>query len=226
MKLPAFGTKPKKGNMTFLKQIIRLTVLAVALLIGFGLSAPTAWADYIVTLSQVGSNVVATGSGTINLTDLSFFGTGGADAGILPSDGEIVTGPTSGSTVDVYTGFTGPTNFGSGGITVASSGSGDTVGITSSGGLLGVPLGYVSGNPLSDTSTYDNQTLASLGVTPGTYTWTWGSGANADSFTLTVAPEPSTLLLLALPLGLLALFGARSRRSCGEATPAHLRDMP
>jgi hypothetical protein len=32
-----------------------------------------------------------------------------------------------------------------------------------------VPLGYVSGGLLSDTSTYDNATLASLGLTVGDY---------------------------------------------------------
>jgi hypothetical protein len=77
-------------------------------------------------------------------------------------------------------------------------------------------VGYLSGNPLLDTSTYDNATFASLGVMPGTYEWTWGTGAN-QNFTLQIGPaaavpEPSSLLLLALPLGFVMLLAARHRR--------------
>jgi len=38
--------------------------------------SPAAQAGYIVTLKQVGPNVVATGSGAIDLTGLSFFESG------------------------------------------------------------------------------------------------------------------------------------------------------
>ena len=84
--------------------------------------------------------------------------------------------------------------------------------------LLYVPEGYVSGNPLSDTSTYDNQTFASLGVTPGKYEWTWGTGSN-QNFTLDIealgagVPEPSSVVLFAL--GLVMLLAAR--RGQGDA---------
>ena len=43
-------------------------------------------------------------------------------------------------------------------------------------------MGYVSDNLLSNASTYDNQTFASLGVTPGTFKWAWASGANQNLF--------------------------------------------
>jgi hypothetical protein len=77
-----------------------------------------------------------------------------------------------------------------------------------------VPTGYVSGAALSNTSTYDNATFASLGVTPGAYVWTWGSGAHIDSFTLVIgAPEPSGVLLLALPLGFVVMLAACHRRA-------------
>ena len=149
-----------------------------------------AQAGYIVTLNEVGSDVVATGSGAIDLTGLTFFNTSmGGLASISPSLAQIITRPTSG-TVDSYFGMiSGPTSFGSGGFIFASSGSGDAVGRAFGGGndFLFLPQAYVSGNALSDSSTYNNATFSSLGVTPGTYVWSWGTGAN-QNFTLRIGP--------------------------------------
>jgi hypothetical protein len=83
--------------------------------------------------APVGSDVVATGSGTIDLTGLSFAGQGNGIAAITPSDGIITTGPTSLVPTDVYEGITGPTSFGSGGVTFTDSGSGDLVEIVGGG---------------------------------------------------------------------------------------------
>jgi hypothetical protein len=177
--------------------------------------ASPAQAAYVVTLEQVGANVVATGSGTLNLAGLNVSPTGHDQAGLLPREAIIITGPATQTPNDIYTGFTGPTNFGSGLGGDANTGSGSSVDIR---GIppseLSVPAGYVSGNPLSDSATYDNATFSSLGVTPGTYTWTWGTGANADRFTLQIgpvaaAPEPASLTLLAM--GLAGLVVLRTR---------------
>jgi hypothetical protein len=84
--------------------------------------------------------------------------------------------------------------------------------------FLGVPSGYVSDSPLSETSTYLSQTFSSLGVTPGTYKWTWGSGAN-QNFTLVVesaVPEPSTWAMLLLGFAGLGYAGYRKTR-CDNA---------
>ncbi len=51
--------------------------------------------------------------------------------------------------------------------------------------FISVPTGYVSGTFLSDSATYSGTTLATLGVTPGTYVWKWGTGAN-QNFTLQI----------------------------------------
>src|SRR5271165_5364839 len=150
--------------------MLRTLLLGVAMLIGCGLPAQAA---YTVTLAQVGPNVIATGSGTIDLAGLNFVGGNTAPAQIEAHFGLIFTGPSSPEPVDNYTGITGPASFGSGTPpTPASSGSGDLVGINL-GHAVFVPAGYVSGSALLDSSTYDNQTFSSLGVTPGTYTWTW-----------------------------------------------------
>lgn len=84
----------------------------------------------------------------------------------------------------------------------------------SGGFTLFVPVGYVTGHALSDTSTYDSATFASLGVTPGTYEWTWGTGAQPDSFTLQIGavPEPASLPLLAMGLAGIGMV-LRARRA-------------
>ena len=181
-----------------MKEMSGATALGMAALIGLGLSAPPAEAGYIVTLTQMGSNVVATGSGTIDLAALSFFSPQDPLAAqVDPANGEINIGfGAVFGAFDLYKGITGPTNFGNGGFTDAQTTSGDPVGISGSGKfLLGLPLllalrGYVSGSPLSDSATFDNQTFATLDATPGTYVWKWGSGATADSFTLLIGTAP------------------------------------
>lgn len=199
-------------------KLFKLATLPIV--IAWGLSVRPAQATYIVTLEQFGSNVVATGSGAIDLTGLSFSNQlSPVFAALAPNHGEITTGQP-GSPVDVYVGFTGPTAFGSGSGTLATGGSGDFVGIVGKGffgggSLFFVPHSYVSGTPLSDSATYNNATFNSLGVTPGTYVWTWGTGPD-QKFTLdAVAPAVpdtgSTLGLLSFALT--ALFGANRLRA-------------
>jgi hypothetical protein len=178
----------------------RAIYLATAAILALGaFAAPGAQAGYVVTLEEVGSNVVATGSGPIDLTGLNFVGSGANVAFMFPALGTIVTGPAIGTGEDGYEPISGPASFGSGSQTFASSGSGDYVGILNFEVTVLVPHGYVSDSPLSDTSTYDNQTFASLGMTPGVYESTWGAGAN-QNFTLVIGaspvPDPSTWTMM------------------------------
>ena len=122
--------------------------------------------------------------------------------------GLINTGPLAIQN-DAYLGIiSGPTSFGSGAVTLPSSGSGDFVGCLAGVAVL-VPVGYASSAALADTSTYSGATFATLGVTPGTYVWTWGPGVN-QNFTLQIgaagAPDSGSTFGL-LFLSLAALFG-------------------
>ena len=181
---------------------------ALATTLGIGLacllSVRPAEAGYTVMLQQLGPDVVATGGGAIDLTGLTFSYSGSINPAITPFfsgfrvlGASLSTGPASSSVDSYLIPQSGPTRFGSGSLTYASSGSGDMVGIfegfTYGGpaGLLSVPTGYVSGTALSDMATYSGKTIATLGVTPGTYVWTWGNGAN-QNFTLQIPVPPPT----------------------------------
>ena len=160
---------------------------------------------YTVTLEQMGADVVANGSGAINLTGLAFFGPGSFFiTTLVPSLGRISTGPPPSGlgSVDLYRVFSGPANFGSGGQHNAteSLSSGNFVGIQASVNELFVPHGYMSNSALSSSATWTGATFASLGVTPGTYVWSWGTGLPNQNFTLHIfypnPPDPVSFAAL------------------------------
>jgi hypothetical protein len=182
----------------------------LALVSLLGLSMTQSARAYLVTVDQVGANVVATGSGALDFSPLNFNSGLNTQAQINPSGGTILTGLQAvGFFEDIYTGsITGPTSFGIGGLTNASSGSGFLVGINGPLDQIFLPGNVSNIQPLPGTATYNNATFTSLGLTPGTYEWTWGTGAN-QNFTLVIGTVPdagSTLPLLGFAsLGLLAL---------------------
>jgi hypothetical protein len=193
------------------KKLLPLTVFAIAVTSLFCVQPAQA---YTVTLEEMGLNVVATGSGPINLTGLTFAGSPSGNAGIDAIVGVIETGASG--NVSNYSGVTGPTSFGSGGLFLANTSSGDIVGLFGGAGELTVPQGYVSGAALSDMMTFNNMTFASLGVTPGTYEWMWGTGAN-QNFTLIIeapgVPDAGSTLPL-LGCALVGLAALRRKLGC------------
>ncbi|MDE2517523.1 MAG: hypothetical protein KGL12_15960 [Rhodospirillales bacterium] len=201
-----------------------MRLLASLTVLGWGLVAlPHARAAVIETMMQVGSDVVVTASGTIDLAGFNNPGyeqySSGAN-GIIPDLGSIIVGAPGTATTDLYGPFTGPTSFGTGGFTQPSSGSGDRVGVrqdSPSTTFIVVPQAYVSGAALSGSSTFSNATYASLGVDIGTYVWSWGSGPTVDSLTLDVVDPASTVAepgaLGWLAVALAGLFVARRSRT-------------
>lgn len=211
--------------MTLKKQVAHATTLGVAMLIGFGLYAPRAQAAYTLTIQPSMTGVTATGAGSINFDALETYGDEIGSSLLEASGGAIIVGPTTDTDDTFYSGITGPADFGPGDEFLADMGGGAIVGLgtfdETSGGVVAVPLGYVSGASLgTSTATWSGATITSLGLTPGSYVWTWGDGPTADTFTLDIvaggvtgvpaAPEPATWAMMLL--GLAGLSFLRTRR--------------
>lgn len=140
-------------------------------------------ASVFMKATESGGNVVVSAEGTVNTQGMTFYGTTESSAGFNSSASflEIAIG-----SADLYQSISGPASFGTGQFTFPSTGIGDRLGVRFGAGSIAVPAGYVSGAPLSGTSTFENTSFAQLGLVPGYYTWTWGSGTTADYLTLKI----------------------------------------
>ncbi len=205
-----------------------------AAILGLATASPS-HAGAVISFEEQAAGVVATGSGSLDLADLteSFAGFDGftAESG---ANGYAVLGPvpTSFDSVTFLTGATGPASFGTGGYATATTGSGDRFGVDAASyhgaGTARIWIGatYKSGSALSSTDTWAGATFASLGLTPGVYTYSWGEGADADTLQVRIGspigggggggvPEPAIWSMMLLGF---AVVGATARR---RGQPAH-----
>jgi hypothetical protein len=201
------------NSMNPTKTLLLITITALSQL-------SAASAAVTITVTQIGPNVVFSGSGSFNLSALPepyvLFSPNGP-ASIDPSFRSIIFSDSLGS-VEAYSTATvaGPSSYGTGSGAQPDSSSGDNFGFqqnpsTSFDFIL--PAGYVSNSPLSGTMTFENQTFATLGLAEGTYTWSWSADGNSDSLTLNI-PEPTSFLLGSLTFGAAFLRRRRHDRSC------------
>src|SRR2546429_7867745 len=76
--------KPKEQKVKSLKFFKPTLVTTLAIVLASLLSVRPAQAGYTVTLQQVGPDVVATGSGSIDLTGLTFYQSGSLNPYVIP----------------------------------------------------------------------------------------------------------------------------------------------
>jgi PEP-CTERM motif-containing protein len=185
-------------------------------------SAP-ADATVTININEVGSDIVATASGSLDLTglvSLGDFNNNGYDS-IVSAYAVIEVGvPGPPEAVAVYSTLPGPSNWGSvnvSGGAAAASYAGTQFGIVNVGSGLevDVPVGYTSGSTILGTSTFLSQSFASLELVPGQYVYT---GPNDEIIVnigpiSSAVPEPSTWAMMLLGIGAVGLALRRRTRA-------------
>ncbi|MGK7881769.1 MAG: PEP-CTERM sorting domain-containing protein [Crocosphaera sp.] len=207
--------------MNNIKSLVAGSVAITASLLTVILNANNSQAAIIVNVTEVGNDLLWSYEGDFDLTGLSVSSGGsfGTPNGFLNptfgSGGAFAVGTGSGTRL-VYSPGSNPSpgNFGTAPPTLADSSTGTRFGIFFSNSQIAFTTDY-SGEFISGTSTYLNQTFATLGLTEGTYVYTYPN----DTVTLNIiasepesVPEPSTLLSL-LAVGSLGALVRKGKKS-------------
>ncbi|EPX78848.1 VPLPA-CTERM sorting domain-containing protein [Salipiger mucosus] len=208
--------------------------MRVAVLVGviatLSLTAGDADASVVIDITQTGSDVVATYSGSLDLSALAHDFTWSQTRGEISGDPLHFYSFDSAESGNYY-GYLGEMTFASSGLidtttsstTDASAIAGDNFGFhdhsdTMAGyGYVYVPEAYANGSQIDGSVTFAGATLASLGLNAGIFSdvASWGSGSTFDSISVNVSiaavPLPASFPLALAGLGALGAL-RRSRR--------------
>jgi hypothetical protein len=162
------------------------------------------------------TGVTFTGNGSIDdVRGLKFLGWSNTSSLINPPSAVVFNpGPVE---IPLFKGVTQTGIFGDGGPmspSFPSSSSANTeIGVGGPNGtLFAVNPGYTLGATISANMTFDGETFASLGITPGaSVIWSWGDGGidggEGDRVVLNVVPEPTSIAMFGI-----AMVGLARRR--------------
>lgn len=185
-----------------------------------------AHAGVAVNFREIGTDVIAAASGSLDLTGLTDDDTFFAQIGVRGDPAYFTLGAEGdgSSNAEGYNGITGPAQSGTGGLVAPTSSSGDIIGVNAFFfGDLFVNRDYVSGARITARTSFAGQTFASLGLTPGTYVFSWP----ADTITLNIGagavPEPITWAMLMAGFGIIGVTMRRGGRQAASRASLPVR---
>ena len=190
-------------------------------------------ADFAVSITQVGPDVVVNSQGAVDLSSLAFSGTLSDRSGLIRpfNDGELGSGSSalvtgaafiagSKPSQDFYlfaANSSGPIGFGTAGeFTFPNSGSGDLHGFPPTLATTGelnmqfyLPEGYQLGDTLQSEMNFANTTTTALGI--DTDAFQWNAGGNNITLNVAAIPEPFAAPLWIGACAAIGLFRRRNR---------------
>lgn len=210
----------------------RVALIACA---SVGLGAVPAQATLVLDITEVGPDVMTVYSGSLDLTGLSRTICCGHGRDLMGSPGLYTGAP--GRLMWNYTGFAGPSPWGPGTRNVQGNDDfwGNPFAINAahpSDGLthVWVDRDYVSGTPLVGFVVFAGESLASVGLTPGTYVYT---ATNNETIVVNIrgaeagaVPEPSTWALMIAGFCLIGAAMRRRSKVPAFGIPSARRPMP
>jgi hypothetical protein len=197
-----------------------LRTLVLWLSVGW-VSTSSAQAALIINFAEVGGDVVATLSGSLNVSGIRQIDEGTVvGSQVVPGNGLIQMAPAGGdpsaSWSRAYNVIDSPAAliFGTGPAVSADHRSGDVFLLMGADNFFTLPYSY-HGGPLNGSMTFLGKSFVSLGTTPGVYTSTIGGGQDRITITFGSAavPEPATLGLMSVAFAALGCHTWRRRRS-------------
>lgn len=198
-------------------QMVKALLLVTAAIAGLGASE-SADASVMINISEVGTNVTLTASGTFDQALATIQATGHSfGQQVFPSFGFAGFGTQS--PVQVYA-LSGPSNFGSGNFSsTVDVNSGLGIGLNARSRIFFISSSYLNNSQISSSGVISNSTLASVGFTPGVYNFLIGGNAltvNISPGTGAV-PEPGTWAMMLLGFSGIGYSIRRRRRSAAIA---------
>ncbi len=186
----------------------------------FGPPIITANAAVIVTVQEVGQNVVFESTGSLDIAGLTPIEQQNTFGLVRGTELFVFGTPGVDTTVDAYLATSVPTNFGGSEISAPDSFVATSPPDSAFGALIGppvirLPLGYTSGTPLIFEMAFIDESFMSMELTPGTYVWTL---ENDDTVTLQIGgpaevTAPPTLSMLGAAVVGLGLVARRRRKA-------------
>jgi hypothetical protein len=173
-------------------------------------------ATVIINVTQVGSDVVFSASGSLDLTGASLVTAGGPNylPGFISGGSNWYLAPGPGTAYDTYalTSYDGPFGTSETFYDNPSSLSGDVFFIWGFGGSdprqVGVDAGYVSGSTINSGMVFSGATIAGLFLTPGIYDYDIPNDSIILNIGVPAVPDAGgTALLLGMAVAAVATLG-------------------